>query len=176
MAIKHKCFVSYHQIDEKEVKDFISEFDDVFLARAVGVTVEDDFIDSDDTKYVLRRIRELYLTDSTVTIVMIGRCTWARKFVDWEVASTLRNDPNNKRSGLLAIELKSRASRSTRLPARVNDNVLRTKAGKDFGYARWIKYPASKSGLRAAIQGAFDRRSTQDPVNSRSLRQRNSPC
>jgi hypothetical protein len=38
----------------------------------------------------LRRIRQLYLLDSTVTIVLIGKCTWARKFVDWETQASLR--------------------------------------------------------------------------------------
>ena len=58
----------------------------------------------------MRKIREKYLTNSTVTIVFIGECTKARKYVDWEIASSLRNDPNNGRSGLLGINLKSLVS------------------------------------------------------------------
>ena len=98
---RHKCFVSYHQDDEDEVIQFIDDYSSVFIAKVLGVSDDDDFIHSSNKDYVMRRIRELYLTDSTVTIVLIGKCTWARKYVDWEIASTLRNDSNNKRSGLL---------------------------------------------------------------------------
>ena len=82
-AVRHKCFISYHQVDEDEVAKFIDDFSDVFIPKVLGVSDTDDFIDSTDTDYVMRRIRELYLTDSTVTIVMIGKCTWARRYVDW---------------------------------------------------------------------------------------------
>ena len=47
--------------------------------------MEQDIIDIDNTDYVMRRIRELYLKDSTVTIVLIGKCTWARRSIDWEI-------------------------------------------------------------------------------------------
>ena len=104
----------------------------------------------------MRRVRELYLTDSTVTIVLIGRCTWARKYVDWEIASTLRNDSNNKRSGLLGIRLPSAGIKSS-LPARLNDN-LGTSGGAD-GYARYIIYPPNDDFLRTTIEDAFTARS-----------------
>ncbi|MBN1655077.1 MAG: TIR domain-containing protein [Deltaproteobacteria bacterium] len=43
--------------------------------------------------YVMRRIRDEHLRDSTVTIVMIGNCTWSRKYVDWELQASLRSGP-----------------------------------------------------------------------------------
>ena len=171
-AVRHKCFISYHQVDEDEVTKFIGDFNDVFIPKAIGVSDVDDFIDSTDTDYVLRRIRELYLTDSTVTIVMIGSCTWSRRYVDWEVASTLRNDPNNRRSGLMAISLKSVASSASKqLPPRVDDNV-----DDDQGYARWWKYPTSSDGLRSCIDTALSTRGTETPVNSRELFKYNRSC
>lgn len=99
-STRHKCFVSYHHSDQEEVEAFVESFGEEFIAKAVGVSDEDDFIDSDDTDYVMRKIREKYLTDSTVTIVLVGKCTWARRYVDWEIMSSLRNDSKNKRSGL----------------------------------------------------------------------------
>lgn len=163
-AVRHKCFISYHQTDEDEVAEFIDDFKDVFIPKVIGVSDTDDFIDSTDTVYVMRRIRELYLTDSTVTIVMIGKCTWAKRYVDWEVASTLRTDPINKRSGLMAITLRSVASALIQLPRRMADNVDR-----DHGYARAWKYPTSAVGLRSCIDIALSARRTQIPFNSRAL-------
>ncbi len=88
MAVRHKCFISYHKDDQTAVDEFCDQFEGSFIRR--GIAMEDDIIDSDDTDYVMRRIRELYLQDSTVTVVLIGRCTWARRFVDWEVQSSLQ--------------------------------------------------------------------------------------
>ena len=171
-AVRHKCFISYHQVDEDEVKKFIDDFNDVFISKALGVSDVDDFIDSTDTDYVLRRTRELYLTDSTVTIVMIGECTWSRRYVDWEVASTLRNDPNNRRGGLMAITLRSVASSATKqLPPRVADNV-----DENRGYARWWKYPTSSADLRSRIDIALSSRDTKTPDNSRELYKYNRSC
>src|ERR1035441_9163213 len=139
-ASRHKCFISFHHADNDEVIQFIETFESIFIPRVLGVSDEDDFIDSYDTDYVMAQIRERYLTDSTVTIVLVGQCTWARRYVDWEVYSTLRNDKYNKRSGLLAITLPSAADYwEKQLPPRVADNV-----NDADGYARWYKYPSSQ--------------------------------
>ena len=55
---RHKCFVSYHQDDEAKVEKFIDDYGDIFIAKALGVSDEDDFIDSTDTapQADLRRI------------------------------------------------------------------------------------------------------------------------
>ena len=172
---KRKVFISYHHDDQDEVEEFLVDFEDSFIPKVLGVSDEDDFILSDDPDYIMRRIREKYLTDSTVTIVMIGACTWSRKYVDWEIASTLRNDAKNKRSGLLAITVKSEANGNKTLPSRLKDSVERDSDNEDVGYARWMKYPKSASSLEAWIDDAYDQRDTE-PDNSRELRERNSAC
>lgn len=172
---RHKCFLSYHRDDVEEVEAFIESFGEVFIPRVLGVTDEDDFIDSADTDYIMDCIREKYLTDSTVTIVLIGKCAWARRYIDWEVYSTLRNDKSNRRSGLMAVTLPSVANDATRkLPARVNDNVI----DETNGYARWWKYPTSAEGLRSKIEIAFNARSTLDHLidNTRARKLTNSVC
>lgn len=171
---RHKCFLSYHADDVDEVVAFLDSFGHVFIPRVIGASDEDDFISSEDTDYVMDCIRETHLRDSTVTIVLIGRCTWARRYVDWEVYSSLRNDKKNRRSGLMAITLPSVSSYSERsLPARVDDNF----DGSD-GYARWWKYPSSAEVLASRIETAFTERTTRADLidNSRSRRQRNASC
>lgn len=174
-ATRHKCFVSYHVADADEVEDFLDDFGDVFIPRCLGVTDDDDFVDSDDQEYIKRRIREKYLTDSTVTIVLLGECTWSRRFVDWEIASSLRNDSANKRSGLLAIPLPSMEN-SAHLPKRIEDNW--SKDAPDASYALYRSYPASKATLERAISRAFHNRTEKAELvdNTRALRQRSSSC
>ena len=173
MAVKHRCFVSYHEANSTAVQNFIDEFSDVFTAKTVGVTDEDDFINSDDPEYVMRRIRELYLSNTTVTIVLIGECTRARKYIDWEIASSLRNDPVNGRSGLLGINMKSVGSRAL-APFRLGDNLDNKDQTKS--YANYLVYPNTKQALSNAIQAAFNRRATHTPNNTRQLFKNNRPC
>ena len=167
MATRHKCFISYHKDDKDAVDDFCETFEGSFIRR--GIVMEDDIIDSDNTDYVMRRIRELYLQDSTVTIVLLGRCTWARRFVDWEVQASLRKSltgpPPN---GLVAIQLwKSYKT----LPNRVNLNV-------DSGYAKFYEYPKSSRGLSSMIDKAFEARTDLEDliVNPRERFERNRSC
>ena len=172
---RHKCFVSYHVADTDEVTAFLETYATEFIPRSVGVTDEDDFVNSTDDEYIKRRLREKYLTDSTVTIVLLGRCTWSRKFVDWEISSSLRNDSANRRSGLLVIPLPSMKNSAT-LPARVKDNWIE---GDPAGsYTSYCAYPTSKPRLRSDIETAFQARTTKaDTVNnSRALRRINSSC
>ena len=173
MAVKHRCFVSYNKDNSIAVKNFVEEFSDVFTAMTVGITDEDDFINSEDREYVMRRIREKYLSNTTVTIVLIGECTKARKYVDWEIASSLRNDPINGRSGLLGINMKSVGNRAL-APPRLNDNY--DKEDKARSYALYQTYPSTAQTLRNAIQTAFDQRKTHAPVNTRTLFKNNRPC
>lgn len=173
-AVRHKCFLSYHLEDDAEVAAFIEEFDEVLIPRVIGLT-EDSLIAADTNVGVMRAIRENYLTDSTVTIVMIGKCTWARKFVDWEIASTLRNDSNNKRSGLIGIQLPS-AQHGPQVPARLAANL----STDGNAYARYYAYPTSTTSIRTRIEDAFVARDDATRVasidNTAPLRERNSAC
>lgn len=177
---RRKCFISYHHDDEAEVEGFIDEFDhdrDVLIARGIGASMSGDIIDSESSDYIMSRIREKYLRGTTVTIVLIGQCTWARKFVDWEVAASLRNTAAYRRNGLLAITLPSVASMKGRqVPSRVSDNI--EGADGDEGYARWWKYPSSSSSLANMIETAYGYRTSRSGLarNTRPLRSRNSAC
>jgi len=167
---RHRCFVSYHADDEDEVTQFMEDFGDQFIGTVVGVTKDDDFVDSDDTDYVMDQIRERYLGSTTVTIVLIGACTWSRKFVDWETYASLRQYKTYAPSGLVAINLPSQGTSGT-LPKRVKDN-------KTSGYTNYYSYPATKSALRGHINEAFDARTTKkDKIdNSEPRRKSNSAC
>ena len=155
MAVRHKCFISYDSADKKAVDDFCNKFDGVFLRR--GLKMEDDIINSNNTDYVMQRIRQLYLQDSTVTIVLVGKCTWARRFVDWEVQSSLRvSQSGPPPNGLVAIQLWD--SYKT-LPNRVNLNV-------NSGYGKFYKYPSSTTALSKMIDEAFNVRSNTNLIEN----------
>ncbi len=171
---RHKVFFSYHVDDADEVEELIDDYGHVCIPTVVGVTSDDDFVDSDDTDYIMDRIREEYLADTTVTAVLVGQCTWARRFVDWEIYASLREYKGYKRSGLIAITLPSVADLSGRKPpARVEDNI-----DGDDGYARWYKYPSSAETLRSCVETGFRYRTERTHLidNSRARRKNNSSC
>ena len=158
---KHKVFISHYHADATAVKKFVDKFaeeEDIFIPKIVG----DDYdttINSDDPEYIMRRIREDYLTDSTVTIVLIGNETYKRKYVDWEIASTLRNDTNNKRSGLIGIFLPNKNKRNTNVPERLQDNI-------DSGYAKLYEYPEFPHlELEKWIEQAYEQREDGSKVD-----------
>ena len=162
--IRHKIFISYHHTDKDEVNDFIEEFDvkhDVFIARALGAGMSDDIINSTDVSYVMHRIRELYLRDSTVTVVLIGKCTWARRYVDWEIQSSLRKGETITPNGLLGIKLPSYDGEG--YPYRLNKN-LNKKGELNEVYARVINYPSSKDTLITYIEDAFSARKDRENI------------
>lgn len=171
--VRHKVFISYHAVDAVEVVDFIERYDDVFIARAIGMEEDgSDIIDSNNVDYIRRTIREKYLKDSTVTMVLVGACTWARKFVDWEIYSSLRSNPSP--NGLLAVQLPSTPT-ATQAHARLELN--RSRPGQE-GYANYYVSPTSPAILRTEIQSAFDARTTKRSLIKlgRDLRERNSSC
>jgi hypothetical protein len=157
---RHKVFISYHHDDQDEVDEFVSTFDeerDVFIRRGIGIGISEDIINSNDTDYIMRRIRELYLQDSTVTIVLLGECTWARRFVDWEIQASLRHGEKTTPNGLVGILLSSKGNKANP-PNRLNINLM--GENYDEGYARWYAYPKRKDTLAAWIENAFQARTT----------------
>lgn len=175
---RHKCFISYHHNDEQEVKEFIDTFDhsrDIFISRGIGAGMDGDIIQSTNDDYIKQRIRNRYLRDSTVTIVLIGRCTWSRRFVDWEIAASLRNTATSKRNGLLAISLPSVAGALVNLPERLMDNLLQSSGQS---YAQWWEYPSSANNLAGYIEQAYSARTSLSHLvdNSRQLSRNNTYC
>ncbi len=62
----------------------------------------DRAVDSMDTDYVIRRIRENNIKGSSCKIVLCGAQTPWKEFVDWEIKATL-----DKRHGLIGVNSRS---------------------------------------------------------------------
>ncbi|MGG2019683.1 TIR domain-containing protein [Pseudomonas sp. S8] len=117
--VKHKIFVSYHhKLDQAYYDAFSKQFHDTH--EAIHDASLDNEIESDDTEYVIRRIREEYITGTSCTIVLIGAETYQRKYIDWEIKATL-----DKEHALLGIYLPSapRNGVNITVPIRLADNV-----------------------------------------------------
>jgi MTH538 TIR-like domain (DUF1863) len=102
-----KAFITYHHDNDQAYKDEIVRinnayniFDDYSVSTG---GISDDL----PTQTIRRKIRDEYLRDSTVTILLAGTETAGRKHVDWELKSSMIDGPINKKSGILVINLPS---------------------------------------------------------------------
>lgn len=120
------------------------------------------------TETIRQKIRDEYLKDSTVTVVLIGSQTWQRKHVDWEISSSIRDTQYNSRSGLLGLFLPTyfltpdNKYNPKTIPPRLYDNAK-------CGFAKLYKWSNNPSEVQSWIHEAFERRSKVNPDNSYPL-------
>lgn len=164
---RHKVFISYHDDDHEQKDKFVSNMGDSIVDCSVQV---DDIDDTNLQVNTIRRyIRDDYIAEATVTIVLVGACTWQRKHVDWEIGSSLRDTRNNSRCGLLGIILPSHSDHGRRtyrprlIPPRLADNC---KGDDPFASiydlpGSWIEY-----NVRGWIHQAFLRRRRDPPPDN----------
>jgi hypothetical protein len=164
-ATKRKVFISYHHHGDQLYYDCLSQTFaddlDIIYDNSLGRA-----IDSDDVDYVSRNIRENNISGSSCTILLCGRETAWRKYVDWEIKYTL-----DKEHGLLGINLPNNLASNNgkfTVPIRLHDNIQSGYAvWKDWAYAT-----ASAQNLIGLIELAIARPATLID-NSRETMSRN---
>ena len=103
----HKVFITYHHKNDQLAKEQLLDLNArhrIFIDKSVHAG---DISDDLDDQAIRRIIRDEYLRDSTVTILLVGTETKGRKHVDWEVYSSMFDGTVNKKSGILVINLPS---------------------------------------------------------------------
>ena len=107
----HKCYISFKTEDE-DYKAEIQKMKDKGKIDFIDKSLN-EAIDSEDPDYIMRKIREDYLSDSTVTIFLIGKYSketlgWdEQQYIKRELQASLYNGGNNSRSGILGVVLPS---------------------------------------------------------------------
>lgn len=139
----HRVFISYHHENDQWYKKELVRFaeqNEILIDQSVPTgDISDDVSD----EYIRELIRDEYLRDSTVTIVLVGTETARRKHVDWEIYSSMYDGRVNKKSGILAIELPS-----------TNGNLVFAPHGQ----REKALYPDITSWLPVSTKAEFKRR------------------
>jgi hypothetical protein len=164
--VKHRVFVSYHHGGDQAYYDAFSQaFHDTY--EVIQDNSLERAVNSDDAEYVRRRIREGYITNTSCTFVLIGRDTWGRKHVDWEIKATL-----DKEHGLIGVQLPTApvfpSNNTVKVPERLADNI-------SSGFALWVSWHqliASASQIGQLIADAKSR-TTLLIRNGREMRMQN---
>ena len=106
------CFISYKTEDKKEAKEI-----SLFLKnRGYNITCLESWIENDDSEAVLEIIRKKYMSNSSVTLFLIGNDSYedlsnnkeklnSQYFIIREIQATLYNRKGNPRDGLIGIVL-----------------------------------------------------------------------
>lgn len=102
----HRVFIS-HKREDKAYKNYIQ--------NNLGIDMIDksldESIDSNDVNYIMQKIREDYLSDSTVTILLIGSHSSEilghdeQFFIKRELQASLFDGKANSKNGILGIVL-----------------------------------------------------------------------
>lgn len=103
----HKVFISFHHKNDQAYKDELIRLNShspIFIDASVDTG---DISDDLDDQAIREKIRDEYLKESSVTILLVGTETRKRKHIDWELYSSMYDGKVNKKSGLIVINLPS---------------------------------------------------------------------
>lgn len=196
---QHKVFISYYHADDQKYKNALTQLN---AQHGIFIDMSVDTNDIDDTgknsEQIRRIIRDEYLRDSPVTIILVGPNTKNRKHVDWEIFSSMYDGTVNKKSGILVINLPEIGqsmrvsnpaekklfpsitewvsfseqeidSKYPYLPERILDNLK--KDGVRISVIDWDKINTNSLGL--LIDNAFNNRTSNQYDLSRSMMGKN---
>ena len=171
---RHRVFISFHNADERYKNEFVT----MMGGNIIDESVSDDDIDDENLNVseIRRRIRDNFIRDASVTVVLIGPCTWQRKHVDWEIGASLRKTRRNSRCGLLGILLPNHPDfrKETRDPHLIPPRLAINCDGDD-AYAAIYDWPDRQgvADIRQWIHKAFIRRDGANPNNNSQQFSRN---
>lgn len=161
---RRKVFVSFHEKDIKYKEKFVRMMGNRIIDKSVNTR---DIPDANlRTPRVRQIIRDNYIRLASVTVVLIGPCTWQRKHVDWEIGTSLRDTKRNSRCGLLGILLPNHPNYQQQeinphlLPPLFADNLE-----DDDPYALIQRWPEPWAPARIGrwINSAFHRKNGNPP-------------
>nr|VFJ63999.1 MAG: MTH538 TIR-like domain (DUF1863) [Candidatus Kentron sp. FW]VFJ70076.1 MAG: MTH538 TIR-like domain (DUF1863) [Candidatus Kentron sp. FW] len=165
---RHKVFVSYHRANDQEYRDrfdaLFANIHDIMVLQSAQIGDIDPSLHADTIR---QKVRDEYLQDSTVTVVLVGAETWKRKHVDWEIASSIRDTQHSPRSGLFGILLPTyprphhiaNVYAPYILPPRLYDNML-------CDFAELYNWTDDSSLVQDWVHEAFQRKDKLEPNNS----------
>ena len=166
MDLTGSIYLCYHPDDQEHVDTFLQDFDNLNgLAVWREEALPEDILRDNNKHSVIHKIRERYLEDSTVTLVLIGPCTYTRRAVDLELMASLHyggdemadaDEADRLPNGLLGVMLPNYDNAG--FPDRLNDNLRVPDRGTQ-SYADVIPYPESKEVLSEALVQAERTRS-----------------
>ena len=206
---RHRVFISYYHKEDQDYKDYLLgmryfnsdkwAWESIFEDYSVHENeIEDEGLTSEQIR---RIIRDEYIKDATVLILLCGQNTKRRKHIDWEIHAAMYNSEVNPQMGIVVINLpnikqyirageeadkpllssdpnwtslKSRAEIEEKypyMPSRIIDNFEKYKP---ITVVDWDRISNNPQILMQLIDNAFNRRKSFTYDHSAPLRRNNS--
>lgn len=205
---RHKVFISYYHADDQFYKNKLINMKE-YTYNGIQSIFEDCSVhenEIDDRGLSSERIRQIirddYIREATVLILLCGKNTKRRKHIDWEIHAAMFDTQLNPKMGILVINLPS-INQSIRAgenedkplvsPYGCNWTFLRTRQeyesyypympsriidnfmkGVPISVVDWDTIANDTERLKQLIDNAFQRRKTNEYDHSTPLRSNNS--
>lgn len=105
---RHKVFISYYHKDDQEFKKALIDANERYNLFEDCSVHEDEIEDDGMTaEQIRRKIRDDYMQEATVLILLCGQNTKRRKHIDWEIHTAMYDSEANPKMGILVINLPS---------------------------------------------------------------------
>ena len=201
---KHKVFISYYHKDDQEFKNALLDANDEYGLFEDYSVHEDEIDDTGMTDEQIRyEIRDNYIRNATVLLLLCGENTKKRKHIDWEIHAAMYDSDVNPQMGILVVNLptikqsmiacnddeqeimgddlnwvllkKDESEIKNNYPY-FPDRISTNIAreGVSISVVNWDVIAKDLEKLKELIDTAFDRRKTNDYDHSAPLRRRNS--
>lgn len=206
---RHKVFISYYHHDDQIYKDILINMQELNSETWQLQSIFEDCSvhenEIDDTGLTSEQIRciirDEYIKDATVLILLCGQNTRKRKHIDWEIHAAMYDSDKNPQMGILVINLPTinqsvRASTNeekpllsdngnwfslkTRqefeqyypyMPSRIIDNFIKDVP---ITVVEWNRAKGDPQILKQLIDNAYSRRFEVTYDHSAPLRRQNS--
>ena len=206
---RHKVFISYYHHDDQTYKDILINMQelnpDTWQLQSIfeDCSVHENEIDDAGltSEQIRCIIRDEYIKDATVLILLCGQNTRKRKHIDWEIHAAMYDSDKNPQMGILVINLPTinqsvRASTNeekpllsdnghwfslkTRqefeqyypyMPSRIIDNFIKDVP---ITVVEWNRVQGDPQILKQLIDNAYSRRFEVTYDHSAPLRRQNS--
>lgn len=208
---RHKVFISYYHKDDQQYKNHLINMKELNSQTWQVQSIFDDYSvhenEIDDTGLTSEQIRciirDEYIKDATVLILLCGQNTRKRKHIDWEIHAAMYDSEKNPQMGILVVNLpsisQSMISNSDREETIMGENINWTPLNKDINslknkYAylperiidnlakddvrisivNWDVIANDTNKFKELIDNAYNRRKSNKYDHSRPLRRQNS--
>jgi len=206
---RHRVFISYYHHDDQRYKDYLIKMQEFNIETMQMQSIFEDFSvhekEIDDaglsSEQIRCIIRDEYIKDATVLILLCGENTKKRKHIDWELHAAIYDSPANRQMGIIVINLPTikqgiRASSKEEkpllsdfgqwysidnraefeaqypyMPSRIIDNFVKEVP---ITVVEWPRIENHPTILKQLIDNAFNRRFDFTYDHSSPLRRQNS--
>lgn len=118
---RQKVYISYSHKEGTKYKEYLEEtFKDLIQNKTVS---DEDLFPQRGADFIDKLIKEEYIDEQTLVIVLISKSTRANRYVDWEIYTALEKKAYVVGVLLPGVKVDNKTITLAKIPVRLADNV-----------------------------------------------------